>query len=220
MRYIRQESFIGKLAQKKLTKSSVCIIGVGALGSSCAEILTRAGVGKLLLVDNDSIELHNLQRQNLYDESDVGKLKVVAAKNRLTKINKEIKFETFNLLVNAETIKNFKADVFLDCSDNLETSYVISDHCEINKIPLIFGSVIRNEGYIYVYTKGRLALKNVFRSLKTFEKCNVAGIMGTIVSLISSMQVNECIKLLIGKKAERDLIKINLETNDFLKIKV
>ena len=97
MRYIRQEIFkeIGKKGQKKLSNSTVAIIGLGALGSVSAELLARAGIGKLTLIDLDIVELSNLQRQSLFDENDVGKPKALSAKEHLNKINSDVKVDFF-----------------------------------------------------------------------------------------------------------------------------
>src|SRR3989338_4079845 len=95
MRYERQLFFkhIGKEGQNKLRKATVTIVGIGALGSYSAELLCRAGIGKLILIDDDTVELHNLQRQSLYEEKDIGKKKVVAAREHLSKINREVEIE-------------------------------------------------------------------------------------------------------------------------------
>src|SRR3989344_5950925 len=97
MRYIRQEIFkeIGKKGQQKLRQSAVAIVGLGALGSVSSELLARAGIGELILIDRDIVELSNLQRQNLFDENDVGKPKALAAKEHLNRINSAIKIDFF-----------------------------------------------------------------------------------------------------------------------------
>ena len=120
MRYIRQKIFseIGKKGQEKLGKSAVGIIGLGALGSVSAELLARAGIGKLILIDRDVVELSNLQRQSLYDENDIGKPKAIASKEKLNKINSEVEIDIFVDDLNNENIskifsgKNF-AYVFI-----------------------------------------------------------------------------------------------------------
>ena len=95
MRYIRQEIFreIGKKGQQKLRQSAVVIIGIGALGSVSASLLARAGIGKLILIDRDVVELSNLQRQNLFEENDIGKPKSICAKEHLNKINSDIEID-------------------------------------------------------------------------------------------------------------------------------
>ena len=102
MRYIRQEIFkeIGKKGQEKLSKSAVAIVGLGALGSVSAELLARAGIGRLILVDRDIVELSNLQRQALYDESDIRKPKALAAKEKLSRINSGINIDIFIEMLN------------------------------------------------------------------------------------------------------------------------
>src|SRR3989338_4972766 len=141
MRYIRQEIFreIGKEGQEKLKKSTIAIVGLGALGTNSAELLARAGIGKLLLIDRDVVELSNLQRQSLFNENDVGKPKALAAKEHLKKINNEVEFNVFADDLNHENIyrmipindfKNNKIikniDIILDCTDNLETRFLIN----------------------------------------------------------------------------------------------
>ena len=215
-RYIRQETFIGKKAQKKLESSKVCIVGVGALGTLCAELLVRSGISSLVLIDYDLIELDNLQRQHLFGEKDVGKYKVRVAKKYLSKINSNVEIIEIKDAIDETNLELLESNLVLDCVDNLETSYILNDYCKSKKIPFVFGSAIRNEGYILAVPE----VRRVFRNVKTFEKCATQGVMNTITSLISSVQVNEAIKILIGKKPEKNLLRFDLEKNEFLKIKV
>src|SRR3989338_8752314 len=106
MRYIKQEIFreIGKKGQQKLRKSAAAIVGLGALGSVSAELLARAGIGKLILIDRDIVELSNLQRQSLFDEEDAGKPKALAAKEKLSKINSDVELGVFVDDLNYENI--------------------------------------------------------------------------------------------------------------------
>ena len=219
MRYIRQEIFIGKSSQKKLLNSKVCVVGVGALGTLCAELLVRAGVGSLILIDRDKIELDNLQRQHLFGENDVGKFKSKIAKKILTSINSEVNIEEFNDELDKGKLALLDSDLVLDCVDNLETSYLINDYCRKKKIPLVFGSAIRSEGYVFNVFKGS-NLHSIFNGAKTFEKCEGQGVLNTITSLIASVQVSEAIKILTGKKFEKDLLRFDLTNNDFISIKV
>jgi len=219
MKYLRQEIFIGKSSQKKLMNSKVCIVGVGALGTLCSELLVRAGVGTLILVDNDKIELDNLQRQHLFSEEDVGKAKVRVAKRVLFSLNSDVDVFEFNCVLSKDNLSLLNCDLVLDCVDNLETSYLINDYCRKKKIPLVFGSAIRSEGYVFNVLKGS-SLHSVFNGAKTFEKCESQGVLNTITSLIASVQINEAIKILTGKKFERDLLRFDLTNNEFMKIKV
>jgi len=175
MRYLRQEIFreIGKKGQSKLRKSTVAIVGLGALGSVSAELLARAGIGKLIVIDRDIVELSNLQRQSLYDESDIGKPKAIAAKEKLSKINSEIKIdifiddlnrenidkilslrgkyidEKFNKIVENNKKNKNNIDLILDCTDNLETRFLVNDFSIKNKIPFIYSSAVGSKGYVF-----------------------------------------------------------------------
>ena len=181
-RYIRQRTFLGNKAQKKLEGFKVCIVGIGALGTLCAELLGRAGVSSLVLIDYDAIELNNLQRQHLFCEKDVGKFKVKVAKQYLSKINSNVEIIDIKDAIDETNLELLKSDLVLDCVDNLETSYILSDYCKSKKIPFVFGSAIRNEGYVLAIPE----VRKVFRNVKTFEKCATQGVLNTITSLISS----------------------------------
>src|SRR3989344_9585267 len=197
MRYIRQEIFseIGKEGQKRLRKSSVAIVGLGALGSVSAELLARAGIGKLILIDRDVVELSNLQRQALYDESDIGKPKALAAKEKLRKINSEIEIEFYIDDLNFENIGKIinvkSADLILDCTDNLETRFLINDFSIKNKITFIYSSAVGSKGYIFnVIQKKTACLKCFLKEAAQLGTCETVGVLNTITNLISSIQAN------------------------------
>lgn len=217
-RYIRQEIFIGKKEQKKLEKSKVVVIGLGALGSLTSELLVRAGVGSITLVDSDKIEIENLQRQHLYTEKDVGKYKVEIAKKKLNEINSNVEIKTVVNMLNKKNLDILDSDLVLDCTDNFEARFLINKYCVKHKIPWIYASAIKDKGNVLVLKN--ICFNCVFGYRKTFEKCASVGILNTITSLISSVQVNEAIKLLTGKKYERDLLRFDLGNNTFDKIKV
>ena len=255
MRYSRQEIFgeIGKKGQKKLRKSAVAVVGLGALGSVSAELLARAGIGKLVLIDRDIVELSNLQRQTLFDESDVGKPKALAAKEKLNKINNEVEFDIFvddlnfeninkilngkinlildctdnletRFLINDFSIKNIKntADLILDCTDNLETRFLINDFCIKNKIPFIYSSAVGSKGYVFDVVPDKTACLRCFlKEASQLDTCETAGVLSTITNLISSIQVNEAIKIILNKNnIEKNLLFFDIWKNELLKIKI
>ena len=235
MRYIRQEIFreIGKDGQKKIRNSSVAIVGLGALGSVSAQLLARAGIGKLILIDRDIVELSNLQRQSLFDESDIGKPKALAAKEKLSKINSDIKIDFFiddlnykniNELISItnKKIKNKKnVDLILDCTDNLETRFLINDFCVKNKIPFIYSSAVGSKGYVFnVIPNETPCLRCFLKESAALDTCENVGVLNTITSIISSIQVNEAIKILLNKPYEENLILFDVWRNDLSKIKV
>ena len=148
-RYSRQRALaeIGA-GQEKIEHSVVAVVGVGALGSVAADLLTRAGVGTLILVDRDVVEESNLPRQSLYEEKDVGRSKVVAAKEKLLKVNGETDIKIHALHLNAVNIDLLgKAVIILDCTDNLQTRFLLNDFCKKEKISLIYGAAVKTTGY-------------------------------------------------------------------------
>lgn len=244
MRYIRQEIFkeIGRKGQERLSESSVAIVGLGALGSVSAELLARAGIGKFILIDRDIVELSNLQRQSLFDESDIGKPKALAAKEKLNKINSEIKVNFFiddlnfdnigkffpitkafnNKKSNKKIKNNKKIDLILDCTDNLETRFLINDFCIKNKIPFIYSSAVGSKGYVFnvIPDKNTPCLRCFLKEAAQLDTCETSGVINSITHLISSIQSNEAIKILLNKYYEKKLLFFDVWKNKLLKIKV
>ena len=218
MRYSRQEAFIGKDAQALLNKKTVAIVGLGALGSNAANLLTRSGVN-LILIDNDKVELSNLQRQTIFTEQDLNKNKAEAAKNYLSKVNSDIKIKAYNVKLNKSNINLINSDLVLDCTDNLETRFLINEYC-YNKIPWIHAAAIQDKGIIFNVLPGRACFNCIYSNINNYDRCENIGILNTVASLIASLQVNEAIKILLNKEAEENLIRINLKNNSFDKIKV
>ena len=225
MRYTRQEIFseIRKDGQLKLGKSSVAIVGLGALGSVSSELLARAGIGHLILIDRDVVELSNLQRQSLYNESDVGKPKAVAAKEHLIKINSEIKINSIIDDLNHENIGKILKNpaLILDCTDNLETRFLINDFSIKNKTPFIYSSAIGSKGYVFNIIPNKTAcLKCFLKDANALDTCETAGVLNSITHLISSIQSNEAIKILLKKDYENNLLFFNVWKNELTKIKI
>ena len=228
MRYIRQEIFneIGKKGQDKLRKSTVAVVGLGALGSVSAELLARAGIGKLILIDRDVVELSNLQRQSLFDENDVGKPKASAAKEKLSKINSEIEINFFIDDLNHNNIGKFldnEINLLLDCTDNLETRFLINDFSVKNKIPFIYSSAVGSKGYVFnvAATKNNPCLRCFLKEAAQLDTCETAGVLNTITHLISSIQANEAIKILLGKNnIEKNLLFFDVWKNELMKIRI
>lgn len=207
LRYSRQTLLeqIGKKGQLKLKDSRISIIGCGALGSASAELLSRAGVGSITLVDKDLVELSNLPRQSLYTESDVQNktAKAEAAKNHLAKINSGTRFSQHVTEVTAENIDSFVKgfDCVIDGTDNFETRFIINESCVKHNIPWIYTGVLKTEGSLLTIIPGKTpCLKCVFNHppLKT-ENANTAGVLNTTVSFAASLQVTEALKILLEK---------------------
>lgn len=221
-RYIRQEILeeIGKEGQDKIQKGSVAVIGVGALGTCTCELLVRAGIGKLLLVDNDKIDLTNLQRQLLFDEDDVGKKKVVVAKEKLSKINSEVEINIVNEFLDENNIDLLDDyDLVLDCTDNMKARHVINDYCENKKKKWIYSAAIGVTGNILV-VDDYMKFRSIFKSGEAFDNCENIGVINTIIPMISSIQVTETIKILTNQEYTKELIRINNWENDYQTIKL
>jgi adenylyltransferase/sulfurtransferase len=205
---------------KKLTNSKITIVGLGAIGSHTAELLTRSGIKNLVLIDRDYIEKPNLSSQHLFTEKDINKPKAEVIKKYLKQINPDINITSYFDNLDQTNINLINSDLVLDCTDNFQTRFIINDYCKKNKIPWIFSSAIRAQGYLYNILPNSPCFNCIFHNLSTQETCETSGILNTITSLISSIQVNEAIKILTKSNPENNLIYINLSSNIFTKIKV
>ena len=219
MRYARQEILIGGENQKLLNSKTVSVIGLGALGSNAANLLARAGVN-LIIFDHDKIDLSNLQRQNIFTQENINKNKVDAAKEYLKKVNPEVRITAYNVKLNKDNVNLIKADLILDCTDNLETRFLINDYCAKNKIPWVHAAAIKNSGVVFNIIPGKACFNCIYKNINNAERCEDIGILNTITTLISSMQVNEAMKILLNRDYDKNLIRINLDNNKFDKIKV
>jgi molybdopterin-synthase adenylyltransferase len=210
-RYARQMIFpgVGEQGQRALLQARVAIIGVGATGSVLANALARAGVGFLRLVDRDFIELNNLQRQLLYDEEDIAALlpKAVAAARKLRLINSSITIEEVVADVTPNNIAGLVSDVDLvmDGTDNFTTRYLINDVCVKLSKPWIYCGVIAAYGMtMTIQPHHSPCLRCVMGELPapgTVPTCDVAGVIGPIVTLMGSIAAAEAIKLIVGRGA-------------------
>lgn len=231
-RYSRQLVLkeIGREGQRKLEASRVAVIGVGALGTVSANLLVRAGVGTVRLIDRDFLEIDNLQRQVLYDEKDLADNlpKAIVAKAKLQKTNSEVKVEAEVADVNPSSIKALlkNIDLVVDGTDNFETRFLINDYCLKNNIPWIYGGAVRTEGMSYVVLPGEgPCLRCLFGHAPeagAAQTCDQVGILAPVAHLIASFQAIEAIKLLAGHKeaVDRKLWKMDLWSRQFKSISV
>lgn len=207
-RYARHFSLgvIGRAGQQKLSLSTVLIIGCGGLGSTQAELLARAGIGKLIIVDRDTPALDNLPRQLLYDERDVHERipKAAAAARRLNAINSELIIQAVVTDVTARNIEELiqTADLALDGTDNVETRYLLNDAAVRSSKPWIYGGVLGTAGTVMVVRPGvGPCLRCVFEyplDPARFPSCEIHGVLNTAVAWVAALQVTEALKLLVG----------------------
>jgi molybdopterin-synthase adenylyltransferase len=206
-RYCRQSLLpeIGAEGQRRLSGSRAVIVGLGAMGSSVATTLVRAGVGEVVLIDRDLVELHNLQRQILYSEDDLNRAKAVAAAEILQKVNSSVKIEaqTKDLNVtNAEKLLT-GADIILDGTDNLQTRFLINDVCVKHHIPWIYAGAVGTGGMVMPILPGRTPC---FRCLVPelpgpgmLQTCDIAGILNTVPTFIASIECTLAFQILTGR---------------------
>lgn len=205
LRYNRQMMLpeIGDFGQEKLKKAKVLVIGAGGLGCPILQYIATAGVGTIGIVDFDKIEIHNLHRQILYTENQVGFSKALKAKEILEKLNPLITVTAFEeklTIENAtEIIQNF--DVVVDGSDNFATRYLVNDTCVTLEKSLVYGSILKYEGQLAVFNhKGSKNLRDLFPeppNPKDVPNCNLNGVMGTLPGIIGTMMAHETLKLIM-----------------------
>jgi molybdopterin/thiamine biosynthesis adenylyltransferase len=226
-RYARQIRFapLGVDGQAALGRGRVLVCGCGALGSVIANTLARAGVGFLRIVDRDFLELNNLQRQVIYDEQDVrdNLPKAIAAQRRLQQVNSDIQIEAIVTDVNHTNIHELlnKIDVIADGTDNFETRFLLNDASHEMRIPWVYGGCVGAEGQSLTIIPGQTPC---FRCIVTeppppgtTPTCDSAGILGSIVNVIASIEAAEVLKLLCGAKEAINpgLTIVDLWTNQF-----
>ncbi len=231
-RYARQMRYprLGEEGQRRLLGSAALICGCGALGSVLANTLARAGVGKLRIVDRDFLEKSNLQRQVLYTEDDVasGLPKAIAAQNHLRRINSEIEIEAIVTDVDSSNIAALMdgVDVVVDGTDNFETRFLLNDAAHKFNTPWVYGGCLGAEGQTMTILPGETACLRCLMpdapAPGTTPTCDAAGILGTIINVIASMQANEAIKILSGHReaVSRALTVFELWDNRIRQVKL
>lgn len=231
-RYSRQILFsgIGEAGQRRLLESRVTLVGCGALGCALAEMLARAGVGSIKLVDRDFIEWSNLNRQVLFTEADAeARLpKAIAAQNRLRAINSEIEVTGLVTDVNVDTVEALvaEADLVLDGTDNFEVRYLVNDACVKAGIPWVYGAAVGAYGMTMTVVPGETpCLRCIFEEMPpvgTAATCDTAGIILPIIQTVTAAQISEALKLLTGQKEKLrgTLLHIDLWDNSYRNVKL
>ena len=207
-KYSRQILFapIGEEGQRRLLASSAAIVGCGAIGAAAATLLTRAGVGKLRIIDRDFVEPSNLQRQILFDESDAlaALPKAVAAERKLRSVNSSVSVEGVVADLSARNATELLAhfDLILDGTDNFETRFLINDFAVQNAKPWIYAAAVASYGLTMTIRPGATpCLACLTESLQEGleETCDTIGVLGPVVNLIASLQAAEAMKLLADR---------------------
>ena len=227
LRYNRQTILpeIGDEGQEKLKKARVLVIGAGGLGCPILQYIATAGVGCIGIMDFDTIEIHNLHRQILYTESEIGQEKAVVAKNVVSKLNPLITVEAIlEKLTSENALKIIQQyDIVIDGSDNFTTRYLVNDTCVELQKPLIYGSILKFEGQIAVFNhNGTKNLRDLFPEMpnpKDVPNCSLNGVLGTLPGIIGTMMAHETLKLILELPTlKNELVLFNTLNYSFTKL--
>lgn len=229
LRYSRQISIKGMdiEGQEQLKLAKVLMIGAGGLGCTAAQYLTVAGIGQLTLVDFDTVELSNLQRQVLHLERNVGQPKVVSAQEKLIELNPHVAIRTINQVLDDAEIDALVAEhtIVLDCTDNVAVREQLNKACFHHQIPLVSAAAIRMEGVVTIFNYQRdMPCYHCFSSLFGEQQlsCVESGILAPVVGLMGCLQATEAIKVIagLGKPLYGRLLMVDAMTMEFREMKL
>lgn len=195
---------IGIEGQEKLSAAAVLVVGCGGLGSAALPYLAAAGVGRIIIADDDAVSDTNLQRQVCFTEADVGRSKAAAVKERLQAINSRVQVTALNERLSEKRLRELvrEADVVLDCCDNFATRLAVNSASVAGKTPLVSGAAVRFEGQLAVY-RPDLPDAPCYACLFDGEEasdgaCAVFGVFGPLVGIVGTAQAAEALKILMG----------------------
>ncbi|SIT17140.1 adenylyltransferase and sulfurtransferase [Chryseobacterium ureilyticum] len=203
-RYSRQIFIdeIGLEGQKKIINSKVLVIGAGGLGSPVIQYLAAAGVGTLGIADFDHVELHNLNRQIIHNESRVGELKVKSAETFVKNLNHQVKVISIEQKIDTSNASEILSqyDIVVDGSDNFTTRYLVNDTCVELKKTLVYGSILGFSGQVAVFNhKGSKNLRDLFPEPPFDEEvpdCDSLGVLGALPGIVGSMMALQTLKMI------------------------
>jgi molybdopterin/thiamine biosynthesis adenylyltransferase len=227
LRYNRQTILpeIGDEGQEKLKKARVLVIGAGGLGCPILQYIATAGVGFIGIMDFDKIEIHNLHRQILYTENEIGQEKSIVAREVVAKLNPLIEVEAINEKLTTENASHIidQYDIVVDGSDNFATRYLVNDTCVDLQKPLIYGSILKFEGQVAVFNhNGSKNLRDLFPEMpdpKDVPNCNLNGVLGTLPGIIGTMMAHETLKLILDLPTlKNELVLFNTLDWSFTKL--
>ena len=213
---------IGYQGQLKLKNSKICVVGVGGLGNPITTRLAAMGVGTLRIVDRDVIELSNLHRQTMFDEDDVGQVKVEVAAKKLQKLNPDCKIEALAVSVNDYTALEVVegCDVVVDALDSVNARYALNKACVKFGIPFVTGAAVGVSGQIFTILPGISACYYcMFPALDedSMPTCSIEGVHPSILSIVGGIEVSEAVKVVLGKKPSLSdkILHVDIENLDF-----
>ena len=218
---------IGISGQKRIKNSRVLIIGMGGLGCPLLTYLASAGVGNLGIIDHDNVEISNLNRQTLFNLSDIGKFKVVQAKMKIDKIFRAIKVRKFTEKIVKKNIRKILTgyEIICDGTDNFDTRYLINDECKKNKKILISAAINKFDGQIFKFNfkkKGPCLRCFMPERPEQENNCGSEGIFSPVAGIIGSLQANEVLKTILNLKDDlnNNILLFNALKSSLRKIKI
>lgn len=228
-RYSRQIMLeeIGFVGMEKLRSAKICVVGVGGIGNPIVTQLAAMGVGKLKIVDRDVVEISNLHRQHLYNEADIGKVKVEVAAERLKKINHHVQIEAVPLSITRYTAESIVKgmDIIIDALDTVDARYALNDACIKYNIPFIYAGALGMLGSVCTILPNKSAcLRCMFPALaeEDMPTCSTEGVHPSILYLVAGIQVSEAVKIVTGQQPTlvNKLLYIDLNELSFDKIEM
>jgi adenylyltransferase/sulfurtransferase len=223
-RYSRQIMLeeIGYVGQQKLRAAKICVVGVGGLGNPITTRLVAMGVGKIRIIDRDVIELSNLHRQTMYDEGDVGQVKVEVAARKLKRLNPDVTIEALPISINDYTALDAidGCDVVIDALDSVNARYALNKACVEKNIPFVTGAAVGVSGQAFTVLPHHGACYFcIFPALDedSMPTCSIEGVHPSILSIVGGIEVAEAVKIILGKKPSLSdkILHIDLENLDF-----
>ncbi len=228
-RYSRQIILkkIGILGQKKIQSSKVLVIGCGGLGTPVVDLLSRAGIGQIGIMDDDKVSLSNLHRQVMFTTKDIGKYKVRILEKKIDKINKSVKIKSYREKANEKNLEKILSgyDIIVDGTDNFKTKFLLNKFSIKLRKKLIVAAISKFEGHIFSFNfeqKKSPCLKCFYQSEPSEDvlDCETDGILGSTAVTTGSLQANEVIKVILnlGKSLNSNIMIIDLLNLKFRKV--
>ena len=219
---------VGIEGQQKIAESKILVVGAGGLGSPALLYLAAAGVGRLGIADGDVLDLSNLQRQVIHFTADIGKPKVISAKEKIEKLNPDVEVVVHHEMLRAANILDIVKDYdfVIDGTDNFPTKFLVNDACVLAGVPFSHGGILRFDGQTFTILPGESACyRCIFIKpppANLVPTCSQAGVIGVIAGILGTLQANEALKYVLGKGellSDRLLIFDALETR-FREVKI
>jgi adenylyltransferase/sulfurtransferase len=217
---------IGIEGFEKLQASSVLVIGAGGLGCPVIEQLSSAGVGRIGIVDGDTVQYSNLHRQSLYTEQEIGEFKVFCASKRILERNPHVRIEVYPQMLQRENALKMIGgyDIVVDCSDNYSTRYLVNDACVLLDKPFVYGAIYRLQGQVALFNQKDQAtyrcLTPEFPDSLAGTDCVNSGVISIVPSIIANFQALETIKWITGIPVIDELIFVDLKSLDIQKLQL